>query len=199
MSIDEEITRNKLIQILGVISEEAEKEGFDDYWFFGQLLNGDFIIKSFFEKYFKKTEGVACCCDKAEYVLKAIKAMVEKKENISLQQTYREYKENRGDIGNIKELDEICYWCPKTIKNSKEAIELFYKETIMEVPQIREKVLYIIKRQQEKIDRAIKYIRSNEWATDYEKSSCRTRLLEILETNEKYDRHILKELTTEDF
>ena len=124
----EEITKKQISQIIEVMSKEAEKEGFDDYWLYGQLLNGDFLIESFFETYFKNTEGPMCCCDKARYVLGAIKTMIQKKENISLQQTYREYKESGGDIGNIKKLDELCYWCPKTIKNSKEAIELFYIE-----------------------------------------------------------------------
>ncbi len=31
------------------------------------------------------------------------------------------------------------------------------------------------------IDKIEKYIRSNEWAEDYEKSSCRTKILRILE------------------
>ena len=33
---------------------------------------------------------------------------------------------------------------------------------------------------QQRIDKAIEYIRSNEWAKDYEISNCRTHLLEIL-------------------
>ena len=33
---------------------------------------------------------------------------------------------------------------------------------------------------QQKINKAIEYIRSNEWAKDYEISNCRTHLLEIL-------------------
>ena len=56
--------------------------------------------------------------------------MIQQKQNIQLQQTYREYQEKGGNIGSIKKLDEIAYWCPKTIKTSKEAIELFYKSTL---------------------------------------------------------------------
>lgn len=33
---------------------------------------------------------------------------------------------------------------------------------------------------QQRIDKAIEYIKSNEWATDYKLSSCRTHLLDIL-------------------
>ncbi len=117
-------------QVIETISKLAEKDGYDDYWYYAELINGDYIVKTFFEEYFKKIEGRACCCDKSNYVLGAIKIMIQTKNNIYLQQTYREYQEKGEDIGSIKELDKIAYWCPKTIKTSKEAIELFYKETI---------------------------------------------------------------------
>lgn len=38
---------------------------------------------------------------------------------------------------------------------------------------------YILKLQQ-RIDKSIEYIKSNEWAKDYKLSSCRTHLLDIL-------------------
>ena len=119
-----------LKQVIENISKVAEQDGYDKYWFYSQCLNGDYIAKTFFKEYFRKTEGSTCCCDKANYVLGAIKLMIQQKQNISLQQTYREYQDKGGNIGSIKELDEIAYWCPETIKTSKEAIELFYKSTL---------------------------------------------------------------------
>ena len=129
MSKADEIEES-LEHVINNIAKIAEKDGYDKWWFYSQLLNGDYILKTFFEEYFRKIEGPACCCDKANYVLEAIKIMIQQKNNVLLQQTYREYQNKGGNIGSIKELDEICYWCPKTIKTSKEAIELFYKETI---------------------------------------------------------------------
>ena len=117
-------------EVINNISKLAEKDGYDKWYFYAQLINGDYILKTFFEEYFRKTEGSTCCCDKANYVLGAIKIMIQQKQNVLLQQTYREYQNNGGNIGSITELDEICYWCPKTLKDSNEAIELFYKETI---------------------------------------------------------------------
>ena len=35
-----------------------------------------------------------------------------------------------GYIGTITDLDHLCYWCPKTIKTAKQAIDLFCKNTI---------------------------------------------------------------------
>ena len=122
--------KESLEEVINNIAKIAEKDGYDKWWFYTQLINGDYILKTFFEEYFRKTEGSACCCDKANYVLGAIKIMIQQKKNVILQQTYREYQDNGGNIGSITELDKICYWCPKTIKDSKEAIELFYKYTI---------------------------------------------------------------------
>ena len=49
----EGIIKKQINQIIEVMLKNAEKEGFDDYWFYGQLLNGDFLIESFFETYFE--------------------------------------------------------------------------------------------------------------------------------------------------
>lgn len=130
MSKADEINFKSFQEVVNGIAKLAEENGYDDYYFYSQIINGDYLVKTFFEEYFKKTEGIACCADKANYVLGAIKIMIQQKQNISLQQTYREYQEKGGNIGNIKELDEIAYWCPRTIKTSKEAIEIFYKSTI---------------------------------------------------------------------
>ena len=130
MQLSEEELKKDIKNVVNTLAKIAEEDGFDTYWFYSELLNGDFIVRTFFEEYFKKKEGIVCCCDKASYVLSSIKKMIETKNDIKLQQTYREYQENGGDIGSIKELDRICYWCPNTIKTSKEAIELFYKATL---------------------------------------------------------------------
>lgn len=126
----EEELKKHIEEVTEALAKNAEESGFDNYWFYSQFINGDFLVTSFFEEYFRKNEGLGCCADKANYVLGAIKKMIQIKNNIKLQQTYREYQENGGNIGSIEELDEICYWCPKTIKTSKDAIELFLKETL---------------------------------------------------------------------
>lgn len=125
-----EKVKTELEEIVSAMYKAAEQEGYDKYWFYNQCITGDFLVEAFFEKYFEKNEGVACCVDKAKYTLGGIKLMLQTKKNISLQQTYKEYQENGGNIGEIKELNSICYWCPRTIKTSKEAIELFYREMI---------------------------------------------------------------------
>lgn len=44
-----------------------------------------------------------------------------------------------------------------------------------------ETLLGLYKQEKEKNSQIQKYVRSNEWAEDYEKSSCRTKILKILE------------------
>ena len=117
-------------EIIKTIGELAEEDGFDDYWFYNQCLQGDYIVESFFEEYYKQKEGLSCCSDKASFTLNKIKEMIAKKQIIPLQETYKQYQENGGDIGGITDLNKIAYWCPKTIKDSKEAIELFYKNVV---------------------------------------------------------------------
>lgn len=120
----------KLSEVIKSLSTLAEEDGFDDYWFYSQCLQGDYILKSFFEEYYKENEGFSCCVDKASFTVSKIKEMINEKQPISLQETYKQCQENGGDIGEIKDLDKIAYWCPQTIKDSKEAIELFYKNVI---------------------------------------------------------------------
>ena len=116
--------------IIDILLKKAEQEGFDDYWFYSTLLDGEEMMKLFFEEYFKKKEGISCCVDKAIFTVKGIKRMIQTKQNIKLKATYREFQEKGGDIGAIKNLDNICYWCPKTIEDTKQAIKIYMKETI---------------------------------------------------------------------
>lgn len=84
------------------------------------------IFELFFDRYFEVTEGIQCSHDKASYVSKKIEKYLNTGKNEILRQTYGEYQKAGGNIGSITELDEICYWCPKTIKDSKEATTILF-------------------------------------------------------------------------
>lgn len=88
------------------------------------------FMKKFFSCYFDTIEGSCCSVDKAGFVCGAIQKTLETKKYISLQQTYREYQALGGNLGGIGEdeeddLDEIAYWCPKTLETTKEAMALY--------------------------------------------------------------------------
>ena len=70
----------------------------------------DGILETFFDNYFDKVEGWVCSHDKTCYVVSGIKKALKEKRNISLE-----------------DKDPKAYWCPRTIKNTDQAINLFYK------------------------------------------------------------------------
>ena len=90
-------------------------------------LTRDEIIKKVFEKYFMLKEGVSCCADKANYVLESTNKTLKTGKYISLQMTYGDYKKAGHNIGGITELNEICYWCPTTMKTTKDALEILFR------------------------------------------------------------------------
>lgn len=102
------------------------------------------ILKLFFGHYFRKMEGFSCSHDKSIYVSKKIEKYLTTGENESLRQTYGEYQQNGGDIGSVTELSKICYWCPKTIKDSKEATEIIFHYLCMDANYFKNKYKEII-------------------------------------------------------
>ena len=41
-----------------------------------------------------------------------------------LKETYGDYQSRGGNIGSITELDEVAYWCPKTLKTTEDALQV---------------------------------------------------------------------------
>lgn len=79
------------------------------------------IYKHFHTQRIEKLEGSACCYDKSSYIeamtIKALKTQ----QNLSL---YADYK-NVEQIKKDKE--KQAYWSPTSVKDTNEAIELFWK------------------------------------------------------------------------
>ena len=84
------------------------------------------IFELFFDRYFEVAEGIQCSHDKASYVSKKIEKYLNTWKNEILRPTYEEYQKAGGNISSITEFNEICYWCPKTIKDSKEATTILF-------------------------------------------------------------------------
>ena len=68
----------------------------------------------------------------------------------------------------------------KTLMNNK---EVYYFKDVFDnrVRPTVGKLLDLYQKEKEKNSKIQKYVRSKEWAEDYEKSSCRTKILRILE------------------
>jgi hypothetical protein len=79
------------------------------------------ILSMFYDKYFSKMEGTAFSHDKSQYVSGKIIQSIKDDVNYELQETY--------DIEKYPQMKEYegqsAYWCPKTIKDTSDAINIF--------------------------------------------------------------------------
>ena len=139
---------------------ETITENLDYYDFYNNFIfNAEELVDTIFKHYISTVEGGPCCADKSGFIVSRIKQSLKERKNIPIRETYREYKAKGGNLGGINEsntnLDNVCYWCPKTIKDTDSAISLFFE--LIDIGKIAGK----IKKNSEqitKIERQIKVI-----------------------------------------
>lgn len=85
------------------------------------------IYKNVLSNYFHTKEGFSCSSDKGGYVASMMVKTLKDGKYYPLKETYREYQANGGDIGGITELDEVAFWCPKTMETTKDAFDIFMR------------------------------------------------------------------------
>jgi|GEM_PF-3545402 len=120
-----EIKKEDIEKVINALAKSIPKRNYNNFEY--DFIDSTKIFKTFFSSYFSDIEGMACSVDKARYVANKIVKGLKEDKIIQLQQTYREYRDSGSSIGAIKELDKVAYWCPKTIKDTKEAMEIFSK------------------------------------------------------------------------
>lgn len=116
------------------INEEAIKaiidcltEGYSDLDMYKDLFeNRVSIFESILENYFDSVEGFCCCGDKASYVAHMVDKTLTNNKYYPLKETYRDYQNRGGDIGSIKDLDKVAYWCPKTLNTTEDALKIIF-------------------------------------------------------------------------
>lgn len=134
-----EFNENEFKKLLEALSNNLE-----DYDFYNDVLfNGEEIMDMVFKDYISDVEGSSCCADKSGFIVSRIKKALKERKNIPLCQTYAEYKNAGGYLGGINEtntdLNKVCYWCPKTIKDTDTAIALYF--SLLNVPSYCRKML----------------------------------------------------------
>lgn len=118
--MNEDIIRNMLQYII----DNSDYEDLDMYMdIFEDRVS---IFKHILEGYFKKVEGRSCCVDKARYVAKLVDKSLKDGKYYPLKETYRDYQNRGGNIGNITELDEVTYWCPTTLDTTEDALKIIF-------------------------------------------------------------------------
>lgn len=82
------------------------------------ILNGAY--EHFHKTRIEKLEGMACCADKSGFIKRMTIKALKERTNLSLFADYT-------NVDRIKEDKERqAYWSPKTIKDTDEAMELFW-------------------------------------------------------------------------
>lgn len=94
---------------------------FDDNAYYKELFNSNTeMLELLFDNYFRKVEGFSCSHDKSVYTVSTILKALKDNKVYSLSETY--------DINKYPQMKkyegEVAYWCPTTIKDTQEAIEI---------------------------------------------------------------------------
>lgn len=116
--------KDNLKEVIDNISDSIDMSDLELYRI--ELNDKQSVFELFFDHYFRKIEGYPFSHDKSVYVSKKINEYLMTGKNDSLQQTYREYQQKGKNIGEVVDLDKICYWCPKTIEDADEATQILF-------------------------------------------------------------------------
>ncbi|MGG1483508.1 hypothetical protein ABEI56_05410 [Peribacillus castrilensis] len=91
----------------------------DDQYILEHIISG--LYKHFHTQRIEKLEGSVCCYDKSSYIEQMTLKALRTQKNLSL---FADYKK----VEQIKENKERqAYWSPKTVKDTDEAMGLFWK------------------------------------------------------------------------
>lgn len=129
--MNKEKFKDILISLFENMQPKTDEELFSLYekTFVPEAFN---ILKDIFTGYFRQVEGSSCSADKGRFVARKLVESVQKKETFNLKLTYADHQASGGKIGIITELDELCYWCPETIADTKEALNLYNRITSLD-------------------------------------------------------------------
>ena len=122
--MSKEINEENLKFVLDAILKNCEISDLDIY---NDILeNRISIFRHILENYFDKVEGRCCSGDKASYTARLVDKTLRDNKYYSLKETYGEYQAKGGNIGGITQLDEIAYWCPKTLDTTEDALKIIF-------------------------------------------------------------------------
>lgn len=114
-----EIAEFALGDFITLTENTMELSGSKNSHILAYIISG--LYKHFHEKRVEKLEGSSCCADKSGFIqimtLKAIKENT----NLSLYDDYSKVEHMKGKY------KKRAYWSPTSIKDTDEAIELFWK------------------------------------------------------------------------
>lgn len=118
-----EMTQNRLDLLVSQIVDIPRQK---NMYILEFVTNG--LYKHFFETLMKKTEGSTYCADKSNFITNTTLKALKEKKNFSLYEDYSNYN-------FPKDKDKQAYWSPRTIKDTDEAMALFWSWYLLETPK----------------------------------------------------------------
>lgn len=142
---NKEVTEEGLKEVISAMFEAFKpKTEAEEFQMWKHLFNENTkdVLEDIFIGYICFMEGSACSVDKSRSIVKRLIQSCEKGENIKLQYTYIEYREKGGNLGGLanrpdSELDHLCYWCPETIEDTRQAISIYFIVTGLHFKELR--------------------------------------------------------------
>lgn len=113
--MDEKLLKDFSTVISSLLSD------FDDNEYYKELFGSNTeMLELLFDNYFRKVEGFSCSHDKSVHTVNTILKALKDNKVYPLSETY-----DINKYPQMKEYEgEVAYWCPATIKDTQEAIEI---------------------------------------------------------------------------
>ena len=128
--MDKKFDKKVFKEVIDSILEKMPKRNYNNFTY--SLVESKEIMRLFFSRYFFLTEGSGMSSDKASYVSNRIIKGLKEDVILTLQEVY--------DIKKYPQMEkyegEIAYWCPKNIKNTKEALDIFVNH-ILNIKEVK--------------------------------------------------------------
>ena len=82
-------------------------------------------VERIIESYLREIEGNEFMIEKRDFIIDKMREAIEKNENISLTQTYGQWrKESKSNEHSEYEDNAICKWCPSSLLNTNDAFDV---------------------------------------------------------------------------
>jgi hypothetical protein len=137
------------------------------------ILSG--LYEHFFNNLMNNTEGRACCADKSRFIRNMTLKALKKQENLSLYQDYVKVEKFKDDPDKERQ----AYWSPKTIKDTNDAMKMFWDWYLLREPKDKDDVNV-------KFDKAIDLIGRNKKAWDNSIDKAKGLMPEVQLSNESF-------------
>ena len=93
------------------------------------VMDANWHLEKILDSYFREIEGLDFATDKKYFVINKMTEAANKNINLSLQQTYADYRKEIDDPTALSEYADnlTCYWCPLSLFDTDDAFDMISK------------------------------------------------------------------------